>query len=56
MWCKMLFGLKKVSTHFQQIAKQIVGKAIEFTRVYVDNFLIYFELVKKHIKHLLIKI
>jgi hypothetical protein len=47
VWCRMSFGLKGASIHFQQIAEQVVGKAMEFTRMYVDNFLIHSELVKE---------
>jgi hypothetical protein len=56
MWCRMSFGLKGAPTHFQQVAEQVVGETMEFTRMYVDNFLIYSKLVKEHIEHLLIVI
>jgi hypothetical protein len=56
VWRRMSFGPKGVSTHFQQVAEQVVGEAMEFTKVYVDNFLIHFELVKEHVEHLLIMI
>jgi hypothetical protein len=56
VWCKMLFGLKGVPTHFQQVVEQVVGEAMEFTRMYVDNFLIHSKLVKEYVEHLLIMI
>jgi hypothetical protein len=56
VWHRMPFGPKGAPTHFQQVAEQVVGEVMKFTRVYVDNFLIHSELVKEHVEHLLIMI
>jgi hypothetical protein len=48
----MLFGLKRAPTHFQQIVNKVAQKVNEFTRTYIDNFLIHSIIVKEYIEYL----
>ena len=51
-WNVMQFGLKNAPSEFQCIMNEIFNPYTEFTIVYIDDVLIYFDNVDQHWKHL----